>query len=59
MHADHAQPVSRHRYCVEVALSDARLTVHVRDSKNPTGPTLTHPAPAWATCVAQVGGGRD
>ncbi|WP_107480643.1 DUF397 domain-containing protein, partial [Streptomyces caniscabiei] len=30
--------------CVEVAVSHARLTVHVRDSKNPTGPTLTLPA---------------
>ncbi|MBD9725829.1 DUF397 domain-containing protein [Streptomyces sp. NPDC013978] len=38
--------------CVEVALSHARLTVHVRDSKNPTGPTLTLPAPAWAAFIA-------
>ncbi|MFF7388359.1 DUF397 domain-containing protein [Streptomyces sp. NPDC014892] len=38
--------------CVEVALSDARLTVHIRDSKNPTGPTLTLPAPAWAAFIA-------
>ena len=38
--------------CVEVAVSLAPLTVHVRDSKNPTGPTLTLPAPAWAAFVA-------
>ncbi|MFE7840187.1 DUF397 domain-containing protein [Streptomyces sp. NPDC057474] len=36
--------------CVEVALPGARLTVHVRDSKNPTGPTLT--APAWQAFVS-------
>ncbi|WP_060883858.1 DUF397 domain-containing protein [Streptomyces caniscabiei] len=38
--------------CVEVAVSHARLTVHVRDSKNPTGPTLTLPAPVWTAFVA-------
>lgn len=39
--------------CVE----GARLTPHtmaVRDSKNPTGPTLTIPATAFATFVAGV-----
>ncbi|MDX2604119.1 DUF397 domain-containing protein [Streptomyces caniscabiei] len=38
--------------CVEVALPDGRLTVHIRDSKNPTGPTLTLPASAWAAFIA-------
>ncbi|WP_328506500.1 DUF397 domain-containing protein [Streptomyces sp. NBC_00391] len=38
--------------CVEVALPDARLTVHVRDSKNPTGPTLILRAPAWKAFVS-------
>ncbi|MCC9707250.1 DUF397 domain-containing protein [Streptomyces sp. MNU76] len=38
--------------CVEVALSEARLTVHVRDSKDPTGPTLTLTAPAWRAFVS-------
>ena len=38
--------------CVEVALPDARLTVHVRDSKDPTGPTLTLTAPAWVAFIS-------
>lgn len=38
--------------CVEVALTHQPLTVHVRDSKNPTGPTLTLPAPAWQAFVS-------
>lgn len=38
--------------CVEVALPGARLTVHVRDSKNPTGPALTLGAPAWSAFVS-------
>ncbi|MDW8810546.1 DUF397 domain-containing protein [Streptomyces scabiei] len=38
--------------CVEVALSNARLTVHVRDSTNPTGPALTLSAPAWAAFIS-------
>ncbi|GAA2452089.1 DUF397 domain-containing protein [Streptomyces glaucus] len=35
--------------CVEVALS---ATVHVRDSKNPSGPCLRIAAPAWAAFIA-------
>jgi hypothetical protein len=39
--------------CVEVAFSAPRLTVvHIRDSKNPTGPTLTLGAPAWKAFVS-------
>ncbi len=33
--------------CVEVAPAPGRVLV--RDSKNPTGPTLAVPAPAWRT----------
>lgn len=39
--------------CVEVA-DNIPGTVPVRDSKRPTGPTLTFTAPAWATFVADV-----
>ncbi|MFE2275787.1 DUF397 domain-containing protein [Streptomyces sp. NPDC059454] len=35
--------------CVEVAVTDA---VHIRDSKNPTGPGLHVTAPAWSAFVA-------
>lgn len=39
--------------CVEVAFPAPRLTtVHIRDSKNPTGPTLTLGAPAWKAFVS-------
>ena len=38
--------------CLEVAVSTPYLTVHIRDSKNPTGPTLTLPASAWAAFIA-------
>ncbi|MBO0652851.1 DUF397 domain-containing protein [Streptomyces triculaminicus] len=39
--------------CVEVADNIPTL-VPVRDSKRPTGPTLTFPAAAWAAFVAEV-----
>lgn len=35
--------------CVEVAACPG--TVHVRDSKDPAGPTLAFPADAWAAFV--------
>lgn len=38
--------------CVEVAASPA--TIHVRDSKNPAGPTLTLGVGAWQAFVAAV-----
>lgn len=38
--------------CVEVTFQAPRLTVHIRDSKNPTGPTLTLGAPAWKAFVS-------
>ncbi|MEV5430539.1 DUF397 domain-containing protein [Streptomyces sp. NPDC052701] len=37
--------------CVEVALS---TTVHVRDSKAPSGPRLRIAAPAWSAFIAAV-----
>ncbi|TJZ50107.1 DUF397 domain-containing protein [Streptomyces piniterrae] len=33
--------------CVEAATCPAADAIHVRDSKNVTGPALTFPAPAW------------
>ncbi|MGH3863308.1 DUF397 domain-containing protein [Actinokineospora sp.] len=36
---------SEHAECVEIALISAGVLV--RDSKNPTGPTLVLPASAW------------
>ncbi|PJJ04647.1 uncharacterized protein DUF397 [Streptomyces sp. 2333.5] len=38
--------------CVEVATCPS--AIHVRDSKNPTGPVLTLSATAWATFLADV-----
>ncbi|TWV29073.1 MULTISPECIES: DUF397 domain-containing protein [Streptomyces albidoflavus group] len=42
--------------CVEVATCTcpAPPTVHVRDSKNPTGPTLTLSSTAWAAFLASA-----
>ncbi|MEV0638489.1 DUF397 domain-containing protein [Streptomyces sp. NPDC050619] len=37
--------------CVEVALS---ATIHIRDSKNPTGPELHLTAPAWTEFISAV-----
>jgi Domain of unknown function (DUF397) len=37
--------------CVEVSYTN---TVDVRDSKNPTGPTLTLPTPTWSTFVSAL-----
>jgi len=37
--------------CVEVAFATA---IHVRDSKNPSGPELHLTAPAWAAFVSAV-----
>ncbi|MFH9420597.1 DUF397 domain-containing protein [Streptomyces sp. NPDC017529] len=42
--------------CVEIAPHPT--TIAIRDSKNPTGPTLTLPPAAFAAFVAAVGGGR-
>jgi uncharacterized protein DUF397 len=36
--------------CVEVATCPH--TIHIRDSKNPTGPTLTLPSTTWASFTA-------
>ncbi|MFG2864463.1 DUF397 domain-containing protein [Streptomyces sioyaensis] len=38
--------------CVEVATCPH--AIHIRDSKNPTGPSLTLSATAWATFLADV-----
>ena len=40
--------------CVEVALPAPQLTVHIRDSKNPTGSELALPAPAWTAFLSGV-----
>ncbi|MFG3314349.1 DUF397 domain-containing protein [Streptomyces albidoflavus] len=42
--------------CVEVSPcpSPSPATVHVRDSKNPTGPTLTLSSTAWAAFLASA-----
>ncbi|MGW0732761.1 DUF397 domain-containing protein [Streptomyces sp. NPDC002851] len=40
--------------CLEVALNAPADTTHIRDSKNPTGPHLTVPAPAWAAFLGIV-----
>ncbi|CAL9542433.1 DUF397 domain-containing protein [Streptomyces sp. enrichment culture] len=42
--------------CLEV-LDGHRHGVPVRDSKNPHGPAVIVPAPAWAVFVAAVGNG--
>ncbi|MBG0853601.1 DUF397 domain-containing protein [Streptomyces spinoverrucosus] len=34
--------------CVEVAPCHPHATIHIRDSKNPTGPILTLTSEAWA-----------
>lgn len=39
--------------CVEVAI-DVPGLVPVRDSKNPTGPTLVIPVPVWAAFIDGV-----
>ncbi|MBA2806742.1 DUF397 domain-containing protein [Streptomyces sp. KM273126] len=41
--------------CLEV--TDAALPTHlpVRDSKNPSGPALVFPAPAWQAFVTSLG----
>ncbi|MGH3309839.1 MAG: DUF397 domain-containing protein [Streptomyces sp.] len=38
--------------CVEVATCPS--AVHVRDSKDPHGPQLTFPAPAWTPFIAKA-----
>ncbi|MGW8538948.1 DUF397 domain-containing protein [Streptomyces albidoflavus] len=42
--------------CVEVSscTCPAPATVHVRDSKNPTGPTLTLSSTAWTAFLASA-----
>ncbi|MEU3080378.1 DUF397 domain-containing protein [Streptomyces albidoflavus] len=42
--------------CVEVATCTCPTptTVHIRDSKNPTGPSLTLRSTAWAAFLASV-----
>jgi hypothetical protein len=42
--------------CLEVADGHPGI-IPVRDSKNPTGPALVLPAPAWCAFVASVVGG--
>ncbi|MBD0844299.1 MULTISPECIES: DUF397 domain-containing protein [unclassified Streptomyces] len=40
--------------CVEVAISPTALTVHVRDSKNPTDPHLTLAATTWSAFLTHL-----
>ncbi|MGW4892313.1 DUF397 domain-containing protein [Kitasatospora sp. NPDC004240] len=42
--------------CIEVALGSTGL-VPVRDSKDPSGPVLAFPAPAWEAFVAAIRAG--
>ncbi|MEU1351167.1 DUF397 domain-containing protein [Streptomyces sp. NPDC005795] len=39
--------------CVEIAAHPA--AIHVRDSKNPEGPTLTLPPTTWSAFAAHIG----
>ncbi|MQY14493.1 hypothetical protein SRB5_46610 [Streptomyces sp. RB5] len=38
--------------CIEIALTPT--TIHIRDSKNPTGPALHVPPDAWAAFISFV-----
>ncbi|MGX1131340.1 hypothetical protein RKD49_003530 [Streptomyces glaucescens] len=40
--------------CVEVAIAPTHSTVHVRDSKRPTGPQLALTPTAWTDFLAGV-----
>lgn len=42
--------------CVEIATTPT--TVHVRDSKNPTGPRLTLHPTAWVDFLSHTAAGR-
>ncbi|MGI5347922.1 DUF397 domain-containing protein [Streptomyces sp. CA-250714] len=44
--------------CLEVAVDHPGPSLPVRDSKNPHGPALLIPAPAWQAFIAQVRGGE-
>ncbi|GAA4002997.1 DUF397 domain-containing protein [Streptomyces plumbiresistens] len=44
--------------CVEVALPAPHVTIHVRDSKNLSGPRLHLAAPAWTAFISGVSAGR-
>ncbi|MEU6771873.1 DUF397 domain-containing protein [Streptomyces sp. NPDC046759] len=37
--------------CIEVAFAPR---IHIRDSKNPTGPEIHLPAPAWSAFVSAL-----
>ncbi|MFJ8437179.1 DUF397 domain-containing protein [Kitasatospora sp. NPDC094019] len=43
--------------CVEVATDHAAAPVSVRDSKDPSGPTLVFPVDAWRSFVAGLQAG--
>ncbi|PAZ13882.1 DUF397 domain-containing protein [Streptomyces sp. SA15] len=44
--------------CVEVALPAPVTTIHIRDSKNPSGPELRLTALAWTAFLSGVSAGR-
>ncbi|MGK5547211.1 DUF397 domain-containing protein [Streptomyces sp. URMC 127] len=43
-------------HCIEVARRPDRAPVHIRDSKNPTGPALTVEPPAWSAFLGYATG---
>lgn len=40
--------------CVEAALPTRQAGIHIRDSKNPSGPQLTVTTPAWTAFISAV-----
>ncbi|WP_432108935.1 DUF397 domain-containing protein [Streptomyces sp. AA1529] len=44
--------------CLEVAVDHPGPALPVRDSKNPTGPALLIPTPAWQAFITAVAKGR-
>ncbi|MCF3107055.1 DUF397 domain-containing protein [Streptomyces roseoverticillatus] len=44
--------------CVEVGRRPDRSPVHIRDSKNPTGPALTVSLPTWSTFLSYAARSR-
>ncbi|MGP3968469.1 DUF397 domain-containing protein [Streptomyces sp. 6N223] len=40
--------------CVEVSTAHPTTAIPVRDSKNPTGPALLFPTPAWSGFLASL-----
>ncbi|MFE9425071.1 DUF397 domain-containing protein [Kitasatospora sp. NPDC006697] len=45
--------------CIEVATPSPAATIPLRDSKDPTGPTLLLPASSFSTFIASLKTGHD